>query len=767
MFVSSASEQFSLDQAAATPLVGELQDYSLAYARSLDDGRVRLASDSRQKALVQAYDDYTDEIWKATGTRVENPYRVSSDSVAFADSIARDPDAMAKWEADRWAKFDGKVSDLAGKFPGLAVKTRDDIQAGIAARVRGIKELADRPGTSVGWAGMGRFVGYAQAALEDPVNAASLIFGGFGAGEALASAAARATIASRLAPVGSTMLREGAVNLATEAATQPQVKGFNNDMGIDYGWDEVAGNVAMAGGAGAVLGGGLHAGGMGLKSLLGKWDTARAAGQVTQDAETRAAEMMLRDAEVMRRANPMPGMDGDAIYSQIAPDVLRSLREGRPIPVDIENRFRQHRSSAMTDLATRAADKATDNAELVIYGVLPPAQVEEIGPRVLALMPEKSRLDHAVRRIDVGSLRHAFNRHGKDAIPFRPDDAAHIADVVERGELVTIAPNSHRRNLPYVERRLLVDGNWLHVGETVIGTERPTLTFQTAFWNKGPGNNGAGSPGGGGRPVAPVSPAAIPGDQAVPMAYVRNDGDSPASATMRRGPAERKTLPPELRPPAGKPPETLVGFLKRQGGVSDADGWLAHMGVDNSMRPGLIAGKGMDLDDAALRAWEEGFFPEFHDRPTPDQLRLQIAADLGPEGMDRVRGSDAAARLEWDAYQSMMDDLDRMGIDPYGKSWSDVQAAIRAAQDSQRAEDDLWKDAFAQVNPEAAQALDAETAFIARTRGELMEGDVAIPVGLTDADNKPLMQSARDTLDAWDDEAMTWETATFCFGKAG
>lgn len=722
---------------------------------------------NRPRRYIQAYDDYTDDIWHKTGERVSNPYRVSADSAAFADAIARDPEAMAKWEAERWAKFDGKVSDLASKFPGLTVKTRDDIQADIAERVRGVKDLAERDGINVGWAGLGRFAGYGQAALEDPTNAVAMIFGGFGAGEAMATAAARATLASRLAPIGGTMLREGAANVVTEAVTQPQVKGFNNELGIEYGWDEVAGNVALAGAAGAVLGGGLHATGLGLKSLLAKWDAGVAAGHVVEDAETRAAAMVLRDVETMRAANPMPGVEGEAIYSSLSDDVFRALREGRPIPADIESRFRQHRATALTDLAVRAGDKDADNAELVVYGVLGAQQVEEIGPRVLALMPPDSTLDHAVRRIDLGNLRHAFNRHGSDAIPFRPADAAHVADVVERGELVEIAPNIHRRNLPYVERRLLVDGNWLHVGETVVGTKRPTLTFQTAFWNPGPKNNGAGGPKGGSRPVAPVSPAAIQGDQPIPTAYVRNDGDSPAPVNMRAAAPERKTLPPELRGPGGKPPETLVGFLKRMGGVKDTDGWLSHMGVDNSVRPGLIAGKGMDLDAAALRAWEDGFFPEFHDRPTPDHLRLQIAADLGPEGLDRVRGSDVGTRLEWDAYNGMMDDLDRMGVDPYGKSWEDVQAAIRAAEAAERDEDAFWRGALAFINPEAARALDDETAFIARIHGDLLAEDVDIPTNQFDADGKPGMQSARDTMDAWDDDAMSWDAATTCFGKAG
>lgn len=189
------------------------------------------------------------------------------------------------------------------------------------------------------------------------------------------------------------------------------------------------------------------------------------------------------------------------------------------------------------------------------------------------------------------------------------------------------------------------------------------------------------------------------------------------------------------------------------------------MGVDNSVRPGLISSKGMHLDDAALRAWEDGFFPEYRDRPSPDALRLQIANALGPEGLDRVRGADEGARLEWDHYDSMMADLDRMGVDPYGKSMDDVHAAIQAVQAAARDEGALWRDAYAVLDPDGATALDDEAAFIARTHGELLADDVDIPTGMTDAADKPVMQSARDTMDAWDDEAMTWDSAISCMGK--
>lgn len=74
-------------------------------------------------------------------------------------------------------------------------------------------------------------------------------------------------------------------------------------------------------------------------------------------------------------------------------------------------------------------------------------------------------------------------------------------------------------------------------------------------------------------------------------------------------------------------PLDMVGFLRAQGGLRDEGGDLAAMGLDNSARRGLdfvgqesrfgplVSEEGMTLDDAALYAWEAGYFPELAERP--------------------------------------------------------------------------------------------------------------------------------------------------------
>lgn len=76
-------------------------------------------------------------------------------------------------------------------------------------------------------------------------------------------------------------------------------------------------------------------------------------------------------------------------------------------------------------------------------------------------------------------------------------------------------------------------------------------------------------------------------------------------------------------------PIDLVGWLRLNGGLADQGGELGHMGLSNAMRPGVgLKGQenrfgpilnndsGMNFDDAAMRAWEAGYFPEFaNERP--------------------------------------------------------------------------------------------------------------------------------------------------------
>lgn len=97
-------------------------------------------------------------------------------------------------------------------------------------------------------------------------------------------------------------------------------------------------------------------------------------------------------------------------------------------------------------------------------------------------------------------------------------------------------------------------------------------------------------------------------------------------------------------PKAG--PIDLVGWLRLNGGLRNQGGELKHMGVNNSARSGMdFVGQeqkfgplvndvdGMNLDDAAERAWEAGYFPELRERPSINQF-LEAMRDT-QEGRNR------------------------------------------------------------------------------------------------------------------------------------
>lgn len=79
-------------------------------------------------------------------------------------------------------------------------------------------------------------------------------------------------------------------------------------------------------------------------------------------------------------------------------------------------------------------------------------------------------------------------------------------------------------------------------------------------------------------------------------------------------------------------PIDMVGWLRLQGGLRDQQGELSHIGLNNVARKMDFAGQetrfgplvnntdGMNLDDAAMRAWEAGYFPDHTDRPSVNEF---------------------------------------------------------------------------------------------------------------------------------------------------
>jgi len=149
---------------------------------------------------------------------------------------------------------------------------------------------------------------------------------------------------------------------------------------------------------------------------------------------------------------------------------------------------------------------------------------------------------------------------------------------------------------------------------------------------------------------------------------------------------------------------TLAEWLAKRGGVSDRGGELRAMDADKwhkgkpgrkrlahvppgdegpALIPGQPAakGKGESLDDAALAAWEAGYFPEFTDRPSEDALLEAIRDELSGRARysanDDARGDGAEWKLNLNA---ALDDLekvlDNLGVDLATATDAEVRAAL-------------------------------------------------------------------------------------------
>lgn len=106
--------------------------------------------------------------------------------------------------------------------------------------------------------------------------------------------------------------------------------------------------------------------------------------------------------------------------------------------------------------------------------------------------------------------------------------------------------------------------------------------------------------------------------------------------------------------------ERLSSWLARSGGLQDASGELKAM--DARFKVGLVNRKGRNLDDAARAAWEEGFFPEYQDRPSIRDFLDALRDDLTGTA-PRIRLEDGALDEQAAAADALARELDAAGID--------------------------------------------------------------------------------------------------------
>lgn len=118
----------------------------------------------------------------------------------------------------------------------------------------------------------------------------------------------------------------------------------------------------------------------------------------------------------------------------------------------------------------------------------------------------------------------------------------------------------------------------------------------------------------------------IPDAKAAEVKPAETVSNTPETTKPTTKPKE-KVIPPEKAPPS------LLEWLSKQGGLVDKGGDLKAMGGNDwhkeaPFRKKLINEKGVHPDDAALKAWEEGYFPEHAERPDINAFFEKVEKEL-------------------------------------------------------------------------------------------------------------------------------------------
>lgn len=170
--------------------------------------------------------------------------------------------------------------------------------------------------------------------------------------------------------------------------------------------------------------------------------------------------------------------------------------------------------------------------------------------------------------------------------------------------------------------------------------------------------------------------------------------------------------------------ETLVQWLVSRGGIKEFGGDLRNMGVTSRTRPGFINNKtGLDFDDAALAAWEAGFFPEHGSRPDINEFLDALDQEFnhaqpsvrqgGPEednfaDLDRALDT-LGLRLAVDSPEFMVDVVERVAQEPpFGQAPPVTRESV-----------------VDMLRRESAPERDATADFEASKRAEAESGDMS------------------------------------------
>ncbi len=246
------------------------------------------------------------------------------------------------------------------------VPTVEEMRARAARHAANLRsEAAEIRARAGGGAGLASFMGNVTAAIADPPNLATMMFG-----------------ASAGAGILRTALIEGAIGAGTEIALTPMVMASRERLGLELTFDEAALNVLFAAVGGGVFGGGARAVGRGLDALP-EFRQAVAdlrAGAGPETTATLDAAAYLERAESLSGLSPytMRSVEAEAEHIARLDEAMIAGREGRaaripattPVPVRADLLDTMPVARVDTELpgqprAQRAAELGADMAEAV------------------------------------------------------------------------------------------------------------------------------------------------------------------------------------------------------------------------------------------------------------------------------------------------------------------------------------------------------------------------------------------------------------------
>lgn len=139
---------------------------------------------------------------------------------------------------------------------------------------------------------------------------------------------------------------------------------------------------------------------------------------------------------------------------------------------------------------------------------------------------------------------------------------------------------------------------------------------------------------------------------------------------------------------------SLLDRIKERGGIVDQGGELKALGLGKGknkrvIRPStdnqgdMVGGQLMDnqfsADDTARQLWEEGYFPEFQERPTANDLFDAIAEELGGNKRFSDRNRLTPDLEDLAGLVAFSETLDQLGLDPQSMDDQEIRAALDEA----------------------------------------------------------------------------------------